>query len=102
MLAYMKYENGLRFQKIVFENENAAKLWLKQNGINNPNSYELLEVEFFKEDAKELKKIELEEKLAEAKIDVEWAQRMYNLYGEDMRQKYILKYEKIQKEIDNL
>lgn len=106
MLAYMKYENGLRFQKIVFENENAAKLWLKQNRINNPNSYELLEVEFVKEDVKALKKIELEEKLAEAKIDVEWATKiMYDRYGEDAIQKlneYIAIYEKIQKEIDNL
>lgn len=106
MLAYMRYENGLRFKKIIFENENAAKLWLKQNGINNPNCYELVEVEFVKEDVKALKRIELEEKLAEAKIDVEWAQRMYNRYKDEQTQKlnehYTAEYEKIQKELENL
>ena len=50
MLAYMKYENGLRFQRVIFENENAAKSWLKQNGIINPESYELIEVKFVKDD----------------------------------------------------
>lgn len=50
MLAFMKYENGLKFKKVIFENENAAKLWLKQNGITNPNCYELIEVEFVKEE----------------------------------------------------
>jgi hypothetical protein len=54
MLAFMKYENGLKFKKVIFENENAAKLWLKQNGITNPNCYELIEVEFVKEDLKAL------------------------------------------------
>lgn len=56
MLAYMKYENGLKFQKVIFENENAAKSWLKQNGIINPYSYELIEIEFIKEDSEALKK----------------------------------------------
>jgi hypothetical protein len=56
MLAFMKYENGLKFKKVIFENENAAKLWLKQNGITNPNCYELIEVEFVKEDLKALQK----------------------------------------------
>ena len=58
MLAYMKYENGLRFKNIIFENENAAKLWLKQNEINNPDCYKLVEVEFIKEDLVALKKLE--------------------------------------------
>ena len=49
MLAFMKYENGLKFKKVIFENENAAKLWLEQNGITNPDCYELIEVEFVKE-----------------------------------------------------
>ena len=105
MLAYMRYENGLRFKKIIFENENAAKVWLKQNGISNPNCYELVEVEFIKEDAKALKRIELEEKLADAKIYAEWAQMMYDRYGEDRAQdlnKYTAEYEKIQKELENL
>ena len=55
MLAYMKYENGLQFEKIIFENKNAAKLWLKQNGVHNPNCYELVKVKFVKEDVKALK-----------------------------------------------
>jgi hypothetical protein len=57
MLAFMKYENGLKFKKVIFENENAAKLWLKQNGIVNPDCYELIEVEFVKEDLKALQEL---------------------------------------------
>ena len=107
MLAYMKYENGLKFKKVIFENENAAKLWLKQNGISNPNSYELVEVEFIKEDLKALKKVGLEEKLQRAKENVEWAQKMCNRYKDDeimvnKLNEYIVECEKIQKEIDNL
>ena len=107
MLAYMRYENGLNFKKVIFENENAAKLWLKQNGISNPNCYELVEVEFVKEDAKALKKVELEEKLQRVKENVEWFQQMCNRYKDDetMKNKLnecIIECEKIQKEIDNL
>ena len=107
MLAYMKYENGLKFKKVIFENENAAKLWLKQNGISNPSSYELVEVEFIKEDLKALKKVELNEKLQKAKENVEWFQKMCNRYKDDEAMtnrlnEHIAECEKIQKEIDNL
>jgi hypothetical protein len=107
MLAYMKYENGLNFKKVIFENENAAKLWLKQNGISNPNCYELVEVEFIKEDLKALKKMELEEELQRVKENVEWFQQMCNRYKDDETMinklnECITECEKIQKEIDNL
>jgi GH35 family endo-1,4-beta-xylanase len=107
MLAYMRYENGLKFKKVIFENENAAKLWLKQNGISNPNCYELVEVEFVKEDLKALKKVELEEKLQRAKENVEWFQQMCNRYKDDeimvdRLNECIAECENIQKEIDNL
>lgn len=52
MLAYMKYENGLKFQNVVFENENVAKVWLKQHNVTNPDCYKLVEVEFVKEEPK--------------------------------------------------
>lgn len=107
MLAYMKYENGLRFKNVVFENEKAAKLWLKQNKISNPDCYELVEVEFIKEDPKGLKKMELEEKLQETKARIEFFKILHNHYkdDEDITNKindYITECEKIQKEIDNL
>ena len=107
MLAYMRYENGLKFKKVIFENENAAKLWLKQNGISNPNCYELVEVEFIKEDLKALKKVELEEKLQRAKENVEWLQKVCNHHKDDETlmnrlNEYITECEKIQKELDNL
>ena len=107
MLAYMKYENGLKFQKIIFENENAAKIWLKQNGISNPNCYELIEIEFIKEDLKALRKIELKERLQRAKEKMAWAHRLCNQYKEDdeiitMANKLAVEYEEIQQEYDNL
>jgi hypothetical protein len=107
MLAYMRYENGLKFKKVIFENENAAKLWLKQNGISNPDCYELVEVEFIKEDLEALRKAELEEKLQKAKANVEWFKKMCDLYKDDefvvnMLNERITECEKIQKEIDNL
>jgi len=107
MLAYMRYENGLRFKKVIFENENAAKLWLKQNGITNPDCYELVEVEFIKEDLEALKRIELEEKLQKAKRKIEWFQEMRNYYKDDdfitnKLNECITECEEIQKEIDNL
>ena len=103
----MKYENGLKFKEVVFENENAAKLWLKQNGIINSSSYELVKVEFVKEDLKELKKIELEEKMQEVKNNIEWFQQMSNKYknDEDIINKLnncIVECEIIQKEISIL
>ena len=107
MLAYMKYENGLKFKKVIFENENAAKLWLKQNGISNPDCYELVEVEFIKEDLVALKRIELEEKLQKAKENIEWFQKMCNHYKNDETMliklnECIVKYKKIKKELNNL
>lgn len=107
MLAYMRYENGLKFKKVIFENENAAKLWLKQNGIKNPNCYELIEVEFIKEDLVALRKMELEEKLQKAKENVEWFQGVYNNHKDDETilirlNKYIIEYEEIKKELSNL
>lgn len=107
MLAYMRYENGLKFKKVIFENENAAKLWLKQNGISNPNYYELVEVEFIKEDLKALKRVELEEKLQRAKENLEWFQQLCNRYKDDeimvnRLNKCIAAYEEIKKELNNL
>ena len=107
MLAYMRYENGLKFKNVVFENENAAKLWLMQNGVTNPNCYELVEVEFIKEDLKALKKVELEKKLQRTKDHVEWLQGMCNRYKDDENlvnklNEYIAECENIQKEINNL
>lgn len=102
----MKYENGLKFKKVIFENENTARLWLKQNGISNPNSYELVEVEFIKEDLKALKRAELEEKLQKVEDNVEWLQEMYNRFKDDeiinKLNERIAECEKIKKEIDNL
>lgn len=103
----MRYENGLKFKKVIFENENAAKLWLKQNGISNPDCYELVEVEFIKEDLEALRKAELEEKLQKVKANVEWFKKMCDLYKDDefvvnMLNERITECEKIQKEIDNL
>lgn len=107
MLAYMRYENGLKFKQVVFENENAAKLWLKQNGINNPRCYTLVEVEFVKEDVKALKKLELEEKLQRVKENVEWFQQMCDWHKDDENvvnklNECLAECENIQKEIDNL
>ena len=107
MLAYMRYENGLKFKKVIFENENAAKLWLKQNGISNPDCYELAEVEFIKEDLKALKRIEIEEKLQKAKEHIEWLQEMSCRYKNDESilfklNECIAEYEEIQKELNNL
>ena len=107
MLAYMKYENGLKFKNVVFENENAAKLWLKQNGINNPACYKLVEVEFIEEDSNALRKAELEEKLQKAKENVDWFQKINERYQDDKiimdrLNDYIAECKKIQKEIDNL
>ena len=107
MLAYMKYENGLKFQNVVFENENAAKLWLKQHNVTNPDCYKLVEVEFVKEEPKALKKAELEDKLQEAREIMERFQQMCERYedyeiGKDMVNEWAAKCEKIQKEIDSL
>lgn len=107
MLAFMKYENGLKFQNVVFENENAARLWLKQHNITNPACYKLVEVEFVKENLNALKKAELEDELQEAKGMMEWFQQMCERYedceiGKDMVNKWAEKCEKIQKEIDSL
>ena len=107
MLAYMKYENGLQFEKIIFENKNAAKLWLKQNGVHNPNCYELVKVKFVKEDVKALKKMELEEKLQRAKETVEWYREQCNYYKDDETMvdklnKYLIEYEKIRQEIEEI
>lgn len=111
MLAFMKYENGLRFKRVVFENENAAKLWLKENNITNENAYELVEVEFVKEDPKALKRIELNEKLERIKDKMEWAKNMGNMFRENEEAfyqfsktylEYFRECQVIEKEINNL
>jgi hypothetical protein len=107
MLAYMRYENGLKFKKVIFENENAAKLWLKQNGFSDPNCYELVEVEFIKEDLEALKRVEIEERLQKAKEHMEWLQKVCNRYKNDevlstKLNECIAKYKEIQKELNNL
>jgi hypothetical protein len=107
MLAYMRYESGLKCKKVIFENENAAKLWLKQNGVNDPDCYELVEIEFIKEDLKTLKRIEIEEKLQKAKEYIEWLQEMSCHYKNDENiliklNERIAEYEEIQKELNNL
>lgn len=49
MLGLMKYENGLKFTGIVFENEKAAKKWLKENGWVNERAYKLIPISFVNE-----------------------------------------------------
>ena len=61
MLLLMMYNRGMNAKQVVFENENAAKVWLKQNHIVNPRAYSLVEVEYVKEDTQALKKMEKEE-----------------------------------------
>lgn len=111
MLAFMKYENGLKFKNIVFENENAAKVWLKENNITNENAYELVEVEFVKEDPKALKRIELNEKLKKFKDKMKWAKDMCNMFRENEEVRYqfeeiyfdyFKECKEIEKEINNL
>lgn len=107
MLAFMKYENGLNFKGVIFENENAAKLWLKQNKIENPHCYELVEVEFVKEDLKALKRMELEEELKKAKDNVRWFKKVSSDFkgNKDLSEsieKWTLECERLKKEIDNL
>lgn len=55
MLLLMMYNRGMNAKQVVFENENAAKVWLKQNNIVNPRAYSLVEVEYIKEDTQALK-----------------------------------------------
>ena len=50
MLAYMRYEQGLKFQNIIFENEEVAKAWLKKNKIENPDCYKLVEIKYITEE----------------------------------------------------
>lgn len=44
MLALMKYENGLKFTGLVFENEKVAKEYLKGK---NPDAFKLIPVAFY-------------------------------------------------------
>lgn len=50
MIALMKYKCGLEFTGCIFEDRDTAQKWLKENGWNNPNSYELVPVTFFTKD----------------------------------------------------
>lgn len=111
MLAFMKYENGLKFKNVVFENENAAKVWLKENNITNENAYELVEIECVKEDPKALKRIELNEELEKIKDKMEWAKDMGIMFRENEEARhqfaetyyrYFKECKKIEKEINNL
>ena len=111
MLAFMKYENGLRFKRVVFENENAAKVWLKENNITNEKAYELVEIEFVKEDPIALKRIELNEKLETIRDRMEWAIKMRDMFKENKEAcnqfaeivaDYLKEYKMIEKEINNL
>ena len=111
MLAFMKYENGLKFKNVVFENENAAKVWLKENNITNEKAYELVEIEFVKEDPIALKRIKLNEKLETIRDRMEWAIKMRDMFRGNEKARY--QFEKIyfdyfkeckeiEKEINNL
>ena len=111
MLAFMKYENGLKFKNVVFENENAAKVWLKENNITNEKAYELVEVEFVKEDPIALKRMELNEKLEEIRDRMEWAIKMRDMFKEnkavcnqlaEIIADYLEEYRTIEKKINNL
>ena len=55
----MKKEDRTKFAGIVFENEKAAELYFKQNDLS-PWVYSVKEVEFIKEDAETLKRVDLE------------------------------------------
>lgn len=50
MTALMIYKCGLEFTGCIFEDRDTAQKWLKENGWDNPGSYELVPVTFFTKD----------------------------------------------------
>lgn len=77
MLAFIKYENGAKFKNIIFENEKAAELWLKKNKICNPRCFDLVEVEYIKENDEELKRFDLEYNLKDVTERLTYITEMY-------------------------
>lgn len=106
MLMLMMYNRGMNAKQVVFENENAAKVWLKQNNITNPRAYSLVEVEYVKEDTQALKKMELEEKISEIKEKLEWASESYaetgKEYWAEIKNELEEKYNALKEELNNL
>ena len=115
MLALMKKENGTRFTGIVFENEKAAELYFKQNDLSTW-VYSVKEVEVVKEDAKALKRVDLEreynvvagmlrstiELFAECKDSEDPLEKMVAETQAEYIVKYTLKLNEIKKELENL
>lgn len=77
MLAFIKYENGPKFKNVIFENEKAAEKWLKKNNICNPRCFDLVEVEYIKEDDEELKRFDLEYNLKDVTERLTYITEMY-------------------------
>ena len=50
MVALMRYECGLKFTGLVFENMDTVQKWLKENGWVNPRAYEIIPVAFYTKD----------------------------------------------------
>ena len=115
MLALMKKENGTRFTGIVFENEKAAELYFKQNDLSTW-VYSVKEVEVVKEDAKALKRVDLEREYNKVAGMLKHVTEAYAKYkdSEDPLDKmvaevqaeyiveYTLKLNEIKKELENL
>ena len=105
MLGLMVYERGLKFKNVVFENENAARLWCKKNKVNLEACH-LVEVEYFKEDDKELQKVLLEEEIATRVQHIKWLREMYELSKVESIKEAIIGYErqlrKLKTERENL
>lgn len=81
MLAFIKYENGAKFKNIIFENEKAAEMWLKKNKIRNPRCFDLVEVEYIREDDEELNRFYLEDKIKSAAEELQYVTSLYEEYN---------------------
>lgn len=77
MLALVVYGHDTNSKKVIFENEKAAELWLKKNHICNPRYFDLVEVEYIKEDDEELKRFDLEYNLKDVTERLEYITEMY-------------------------
>ena len=111
----MKRENGTKFTGIVFENEKAADLYYKQNNLSLW-VYTVKKVEFIKEDAEALKKVDLEreyntvagmlrstiETYAECKDSEDPLEKMVAETQAEYIVKYTLRLNEIKKELENL
>ena len=112
----MKRENGCsKFTGIVFENEKAADLYYKQNNLSLW-VYTVKKVEFMKEDAEALKKVDLEreynkvagmlrcatEAYAEFKDSEDPMDKIATEIQAEYIMEYTLKLNEIKKELENL